>query len=103
MTQADMAFLCNVSPRTYKYWEGKEIPRYIRGFLELLGSQQNREMMFELALANANVLAAGGKVDPLAPPSNRGSAITRRKLLMSIGGIYHGSGRCEYGQKDFLA
>ena len=53
MTQDQMAFLCRVSVRTYRYWEQKEVPSSMQNFLELLRIPENRELMMEMALANA--------------------------------------------------
>lgn len=50
LTQEQMAFLCGVTQKTYRKWEQKEIPEFIKTFLDLLKYKNNRQILLKNAM-----------------------------------------------------
>ena len=50
LTQEHMAFLCGVTIKTYRKWEQKEIPKFVKNFLDLLKYENNRQILSKNAM-----------------------------------------------------
>lgn len=50
LTQEQMSFLCGVTIRTYRKWEQKEIPKFVKNFLDLLKYENNRQILSKNAM-----------------------------------------------------
>lgn len=50
LTQEHMAFLCGVTTKTYRNWEQKELPKFVKNFLDLLKYKNNRQILLKNAM-----------------------------------------------------